>query len=180
MPAKYTTAQQVAAFWAKVNKSGPVPAHCPELGPCWVWTKATYPFGYGQIRINYVAVPAHRWAWEQEHGPVPAGLFTLHRCDNPPCVRPSHLFLGTKAQNSRDMAGKGRSTKGDRNPSRLYPERMARGERHPGAVLTAGDIPAIRSRYETGESTTALAVAFGVQSATIWAVVHNRTWRHVK
>lgn len=105
----------VERFWAKVNKQGPVPAHRPELGPCWVWT-GTVPKqpGYGRFNTGiklagrWVIVNVHRYSWELHHGPVPAGLWVLHRCDNRPCVRPDHLFLGTATDNNRDMVAKGR------------------------------------------------------------------------
>lgn len=94
----------VARFWLKVNKNGPVPPHRPELGPCWLWTGARDRGGYGQFSGR-----AHRWSWLIHHGYRPGhGLFVCHHCDNPPCVRPDHLFLGTASDNARDMVAKGR------------------------------------------------------------------------
>lgn len=92
-------------FWAKVDKSG----------DCWVWTASVFRerLGYGKFqtgsnrgesRVAY----AHRVSWELHFGPIPNGLFVCHHCDNPPCVRPDHLFLGTAADNVRDMDRKGR------------------------------------------------------------------------
>ncbi len=98
-------------FWEKVDKNGPVPTHCPELGPCWVWTGALHTGGYGILKVpgSKKVVRAHVFAWEQENGLLANGLFALHRCDNRPCVRVSHLFDGTNADNMRDMAAKGRA-----------------------------------------------------------------------
>lgn len=90
-------------FWSKVKKTE----------TCWVWTAGTFKYrnGYGQFRVRRGDPPAyaHRFAWELVNGPIPQGLHVLHRCDNPPCVNPAHLFLGTQIDNYRDMVSKGRS-----------------------------------------------------------------------
>jgi len=96
-------------FWPKVDKNGSAPEHCPELGPCWVWTGAHVPWGYGQIGLTgRKNGRAHVVSWEMHNGPIPDGLWVLHKCDNPPCVRPDHLFLGTVQDNTADMIAKGR------------------------------------------------------------------------
>lgn len=95
-------------FWRRVDKSG----------PCWIWTGAQGHHGYGRIGIgghDGPTVLAHRVAWELSNGPVPEGLCVLHRCDNPPCVNPDHLFVGTQADNIRDCKEKGRMRNGRGN-----------------------------------------------------------------
>lgn len=90
-------------FWAKVNKAG----------ECWNWTACVTELGYGKFGAGTRGwVRAHRFSWELHNGPIPAGMSVLHRCDNPACVRPDHLFLGSIAENSRDMVAKGRSSRG--------------------------------------------------------------------
>jgi len=86
-------------FWAKVDRSG----------DCWVWIGTRWPTGYGQMRGDGRQLMAHRVAWQIVKGPIPEGLFVCHKCDNPPCVRPDHLFLGTAADNTRDRDVKGRN-----------------------------------------------------------------------
>jgi hypothetical protein len=91
-------------FWAKVDKNGPVPAHAPELGPCWVWTASTWE-GYGSFRGGKKKGMdrAHVWAWEQEKEPVPEGLEIDHLCRNKACVRVSHLDAVTHLVNLERM-----------------------------------------------------------------------------
>ena len=88
-------------FWEKVDKSG---------GPnsCWNWTGAKHSFGYGSVRISRRAYKAHRVSYEWLIGPIPEGMCLLHTCDNPMCVNPSHLQVGTKMDNTQDMMKKGR------------------------------------------------------------------------
>ena len=101
-------------FWPKVNKDGPI--HPKLKTRCWVWTAGVSRFGYGELAIGGgKKIRAHRFAWVLSHGPVPNGLFVLHRCDNPPCVNPEHLWLGTRVDNIADMVAKGRGSSGYRN-----------------------------------------------------------------
>lgn len=78
------------------------------LDECWEWNGNRSPYGYGRKRIKTVLYQTHRLAWAWVNGPIPAGLCVLHRCDNPPCCNPRHLFLGTQVDNNNDTISKGR------------------------------------------------------------------------
>jgi HNH endonuclease len=75
---------------------------------CWEWSGARDRYGYGKLRRDTVYWKAHRLAWTLEHGPIPDGMYVCHHCDNPPCVNPAHLFLGTSRDNQLDRVAKGR------------------------------------------------------------------------
>ena len=76
---------------------------------CWLWLAGKNKDGYGKVKIHGRSLQAHRVSWEIHHGPIPAGLNVLHRCDNPACVNPAHLFVGTALDNNRDRDAKGRN-----------------------------------------------------------------------
>jgi hypothetical protein len=164
-------------FWEKVDKNGPTQPHMTT--PCWLWTGATSKNGYGQLSVEGHQVSAHRTSWELHHGEIPEELLVLHHCDHRPCVRPDHLFLGTNKENSEDMVRKGRSTTGDRNASRRYPERQVRGSRQGSAKLTEAQVIAIREANRQGDSRRSLAQKYGVAIPTIDSIVTRRAWRHV-
>jgi hypothetical protein len=152
-------------FWRNVNKTD----------GCWTWTAARCADGYGQIYVSPDRmVSAHRFSWEIANGPIPDGLWVLHACDNPPCVRPDHMFLGTNADNMRDMVSKGRQW------AQARPEAVVRGSRIPWAKLTEAQVVDIRSRYAAGGTTYArLAAEYGVAESAVGLVVTRRTWTHV-
>lgn len=153
-------------FWGFVSKRG--------SDECWPWSGAIRGrTGYGGIRINGQVAGAHRVSWELHNGPIPAGLLVMHKCDNPPCVNPAHLFVGTVKDNSVDMYQKGRSVQQTR------PHLLVRGERVNTARLTAEQVQTIRTLYAAGRSVAALAHEYDVYERTIDNVVKRRSWRHV-
>jgi hypothetical protein len=152
-------------FWSKVDKRGP--------DECWEWKAKCNPNGYGQFRVKEHTT-AHRVSWELTNGPIPEGLYVCHRCDNPPCVNPAHLFLGTAQDNARDMVKKGR----DR--ASVCPESIVRGEKVGSAKLTNEQVIRIRSDYAGGGiSCRELAAKYGVNRGTIRAVLTRKQWAHL-
>lgn len=159
-----------ARFWAKVDKNGPIPSHCPELGPCWLWTSGCHPTsGYGHFRLNRRSRRAHTVAYEWCVGPNPDHLFVCHRCDVRRCVNPGHLFLGTNSENILDAAAKGRAATGVRN-----------GVHTAGlSKLTDADVKAIYMRVHAGEAQNALAAEYHVKQTTISHIKRGSRWKHL-
>jgi hypothetical protein len=143
---------------------------------CWLWTGAKDKNGYGVIVTYKHSRPAryykaHRLAWELANGPIPDGLWVLHHCDNPPCVRVEHLYLGTGMDNSRDTIQRGRFVLGQRH----------HGEAHYHAKLTESQVREIRTLCANGEMTqAAVARRFGVNWRTVHLIHHRKAWRHLE
>lgn len=163
-------------FWSKVCVS-------IRRDRCWEWIGSLNQDGYGQVRVNKRLIGAHRVAWELTHGAIPDGLKVLHNCpagDNPSCVNPAHLFLGTQQENITDMVNKGRHTRGE---SHIWSRNLhrAQGEDNGRAKLTAAAVRFIRKRYAQGGVTfKQLARAFAVSDTTISSIVKRKIWRNLQ
>lgn len=180
-------------FWAKVQKGQ----------DCWLWSGSTNG-RYGRIVVDGKNTPAHRVSWTLHNGPVPDDRSVCHHCDNPLCVRPDHLFLGTQSDNMRDCAAKGRNisqtrpsvlARGDAHGMRLHPERRATGEKHgskthPECVargsrqgssrLTEAQVADARAMHREGRgSVSQIAELFGVSRRTMCDILRRTSWRHV-
>jgi hypothetical protein len=151
------TPEAVAAFWAKIVRGTP--------DECWLWTHCRNRAGYGRVRFSGCTRLAHRVAYEITFDLVdPPHLFVLHRCDNPPCVNPSHLFVGTHHDNMRDMRAKGRSLV---------------GERQPASRLTTADVQDIRQRRAAGQTLEAIGLLYGVSLSNVHFICTRKHWRHL-
>lgn len=127
-------------------------------GDCWLWLGLCNEDGYGYLSIRKRSIGAHRVAWVLANGPIPDGLHVLHRCDNPPCCNPAHLFLGAHRENIADMVRK---------------RRHAYGEKNGLAVLTVEQVRAIRADPR-GMNT--VAVDYGIHKGTVWDIRKRRRW----
>lgn len=129
---------------------------------CWEWPHSRTPRGYGRQVVGDKVQYAHRLSFRAFNGPIPDGENVCHRCDNPPCWNPAHLFAGTTTVNIRDRDEKGR---------------VCRGERHHAAKLTEEDVRAIRASSLPGPE---LARQYGVKFSAIYKILDGRSWKHVK
>lgn len=153
-------------FYAKVQKGGGT--------ECWQWTGALSDWGYGKMGIDHRTVKAHRVSWELHNGAIPQGMYVLHRCDNPPCTNPAHLFLGTLSDNSNDMVNKKRHARA------VSPETTVRGSRHSQAKLNEDQVREIRELFAAGGYTKAgLGRKYGVSETLIGFIVRGQAWAHV-
>jgi hypothetical protein len=143
------------------------------VGPkdkCWPW-KGIGKNRYGQMLVNGTVRSAHRLSYEIHNGPIPDGLFVCHKCDNPPCVNPEHLFLGTNLDNVRDAMQKGRA--------KMPPINDNSGERCGTSKLTSAQVLEIARRIDAGELHKDLSAKFGVSSSVISRINTGRRWSSV-
>lgn len=142
-------------FWTRVAKV--------DGAGCWEWQGSKFWTGYGQVTHRGKNQSTHRVAWKLSNGPIPDGAEVCHRCDNPPCVRPDHLFLGSRSENAADMSAKGRAARN-----------------HHNGKLTEDQVRAMRSRYAAGGiAYAALAAEFGVTAMTAHRIVNRQAYAHV-
>jgi len=147
-------------FWRKINLVGP--------NDCWEWTAGKISDGYGSFRIKDKTIYTHRLMWELLHGPIPSGKLILHKCDNPLCCNPDHLFIGTQTDNMQDMYRKGRA-----NPMR--------GEKHGMTKLTEHQVREIRKRYAAGgTSHSKLAKEYKMSKVQIGRIIRRQRWIWLK
>jgi hypothetical protein len=148
--------------------SDPLFERVDKTGDCWIWTGAKTPEGYGMMRRGHGTRYAHRIVVEMVYGPIPDGMYACHHCDNPPCVRPDHLFIGTPQDNVRDMHAKGRGT---------WPIRF--GSENSFAVLTESVVMEMRRLSSEGVATAEIARRFNQNEGTTAHAIAGTTWGHL-
>lgn len=167
------TRRERDSFISRVRFAGP--------DECWEWTGALTEKGYGRVHIRRLGGiwKAHRLSYAYHVAPIPDGLWVLHSCDNPPCVNPAHLSLGTVSDNHDDMVKRGRALTGRRNPN--YRNRVcARGEESTSAKLTTAQALDIIARREAGESFQSIASLYGIHRNTAARIFRGERWSHLR
>jgi len=135
-----------------------------NLDGCWIWQMYCNANGYGQFWVPPNMKFAHRVAYTIWRGPIPPDLLVCHKCDNPPCCNPEHLFVGTAADNHRDRNEKGR---------------QARGERQGSAKLTSTQVEWIKEQYTAGRSSSEIAAELPVTTAHVKRILNGGCWAHL-
>lgn len=141
-------------FWSKTNKN--------TISGCWEWIACRG--RYGKFKYNGKDILAHRMAWILTNGDIPFGMCICHKCDNRLCVNPDHLFLGTNADNSKDMVRK---------------NRQAKGSKQGLAKLNESLVREIRNKRSSGVSYRDLSLEYNVHEGTLNYILNNRSWKHV-
>lgn len=149
-------------FWEKVKVSSSV--------GCWLWMGHTHHAGHGQFYYNGRAHYAHRISWLLTFGEIGDNCI-LHKCDNPSCVNPFHLFSGTQQDNIADMIAKGRMACGEK--------RSRKGSKHGMAKLTESDVLHIRELRKDGKYLKEIAKVFNVTETSVSNIVRRKSWRHI-
>lgn len=147
-----------ARFWAMVSRE-------PHPKGCWAWQGSTTEGGYGQCTYLGKHEKAHRRAYILTNGPIPIGMSVLHRCDNPPCCNPDHLFKGTLVDNSQDSSNK---------------RRLAQQNGYGRGKLTSVEVGEIRTKFEGGATQAALAEEYNVTFQNIHRIVRYKSWPGIK
>ena len=147
-------------FWEKVDVCGD--------DECWNWKGCKTCSGYGAIGINYKVIRAHRYSWELHNGKLPDELDVLHHCDNPACVNPKHLWLGTQKDNNLDRDKKGRGNNGNQ-----------KGINNPHSKLKDSDVIIIRKLFVIGLTRKLIAEISGVNRKSVESIVSRKSWKHI-
>ena len=145
-------------FWKYVDKK--------SNDKCWNWTGCCDKDGYGHIGVNGKLIRSHRFSWILKNGTVPDEIYVLHKCDNPKCVNPSHLFLGTQQDNIKD---------------KIYKNRQAKGEKNGSSKLTVNQVKQIRHLCREGQLTQVkIGKIFHINQTTVSRICTIKNWRHIQ
>lgn len=153
-------------------------------GECWDWQKSRTRSGYGYFYMGKgwpggnKGIPASRASWILYKGEIPSGMIVCHHCDNPACVNPSHLFLGTDYDNTLDKLKKGRQSRGEKH-SRATKAAIPRGSKHYASKITEEQVKEICELRASGLFYREIAAIFNMETTSIWKIATGKRWQHV-
>jgi hypothetical protein len=166
----------IEKFWSRVAKTN-------NENDCWNWVGASNNIGYGRFHNGKKLVYPHRYSYELKYGDIPFGMLVCHSCDNPSCVNPNHLWIGSHKDNSQDMINKKRGRNGRRggkgNEKYYKFKIILQGEIHPLSKLTDKKVKEIKIRLKNGERNIDLAKEYKVSATLIWMIKKGISWKHV-
>jgi hypothetical protein len=162
--------KDLARFWAKIQVAGD--------DECWLWTGAKHRKGYGRFKVRGKLLLPHRIAYSLSNQDELIDLFICHRCDNPPCCNPNHLFLGTRSDNMKDCHRKGRLTMPLYRGGGKKGPKNQKGERSNSSKLKNEDVFKIRELSAQGQNSVVLSEIFGVTPRNR-LIVQRKTWKHI-
>ena len=175
IPIPELSPEDEARFWGKVNLTA-------NPSRCWEWNAGKFQTGYGAFGVKGKTCKASRIAYYLTHlFNSEDKPFVCHKCDNPACCNPSHLFLGTPKENTQDKFKKGRGNTpvGERHKSKTQPHTVKRGTDLWNSVLNEDQVREIRARYAAGAVQRQMAIEFGISTGTMRDIVHRKNWKHV-
>lgn len=156
----------------------------PTASGCWEWSRGRLKSGYGAAYVDGRQQVAHRVAYELVRGQIPKGMYVCHRCDNPPCINPDHLWLGSHKENMHDAIKKGRASKppvhkGGDHWRLKFPHMVEHGEDNPNAIMTDESVIGLRRDYVAGVPLDVLFSKYDVTRNTIHEYTSGRRWKHL-
>ena len=158
---KIEWAEELTRFWLKVKVA--------DANECWEWQAGLFSNGYGQYRVGKKKVKAHRFSYRIFYGKIPDGLCVCHICDNPKCVNPVHLFLGTHKDNSND---RDRKKRGCYNNCQPQP-----GAKNGSSKLNPNQVISILNFCASGISLEKISQAFNISKSQVRNIKHRRSWQ---
>lgn len=160
----------ISKFWSRIDVKAET--------ECWTWMCGKSRLGYGKMSIGKKCIRAHRFALVVSGVEIPENMCACHSCDNPSCCNPKHLWVGSQSDNQKDRAAKGRSSRGERNPSKTHPELFC-GENNHASMLTDEIVSELRKNPPIGLNMSTESLKYSISPEAFRSAIVGDTWKHV-